>query len=448
MEKNVIERALLCSLFLDQVAILEVVGLLRPEMFSDPDHGFIYEAFTDLFNRNKRPDLILVEEEMKKKDPERYVKMGGMAYLSDGMETVRLEHNAVEYAREILHHYLLGCMHKLFVQKASECLQYGMDYLKVIENCERDLLRLRMDNSESDSLLPLSEVMKLSIDDHLDRMSRKDDSVRMLTGINGLDGLTGGLYRKEVLVLGGLPSDGKTALAMFMAMNMARQGKHVLHFSFEMTGEQTAARFFAGYAGVEAARLRIGGLREGDIDRMKRYAAGMEKTPYYFTNVSSMSLDALRAEIMLRSRKGECDVVVIDYLHTLAPLTKRGETQESVIRHTITVLKRIAVEANCAMLVVSQLNREVLKRSENGFVPIMSDLRDSGAIEFVADCVVIIGCPERFGKNTAQCGSNSSRLIKLYVLKNRNGSTGIAEVYRNDTYTSFVNPGGNLHFED
>ena len=448
MEKNVIERALLCSLFLDQVAILEVVGLLRPEMFSDPDHGFIYEAFTDLFNRNKRPDLIRVEEEMKKNDPERYLKMGGMAYLSDGMETVRLEHNAVEYAREILHHYLLGCMHKLFVQKASECLQYGMDYLKVIEDCERDLLRLRMDNSESDSLLPLSEVMKLSIDDHLDRMSRKDDSVRMLSGINGLDGLTGGLYRKEVLVLGGLPSDGKTALAMFMAMNMARQGKHVLHFSFEMTGEQTAARFFAGYAGVEAARLRIGGLREGDIDRMKRYASGVEKMPYYFTNVSSMSLEALRAEIMLRSRKGECDVVVIDYLHMLAPVSKKNETIESVIRHTITALKRIAVEANCAMLVVSQLNREVLKRAENGFVPMMSDLRDSGAIEFVADCVVIINRPERFEKDLSKYGANGSHLLKLYVLKNRNGSTGIAEVYRNDTYTSFVNPGGNLHFED
>ena len=448
MEKNVIERALLCSLFLDQVAILEVVGLLRPEMFSDPDHGFIYEAFTDLFNRNKRPDLILVEEEMKKNDPERYLKMGGMAYLSDGMETVRLEHNAVEYAREILHHYLLGCMHKLFVQKASECLQYGMDYLKVIEDCERDLLRLRMDNSESDSLLPLSEVMKLSIDDHLDRMSRKDDSVRMLSGINGLDGLTGGLYRKEVLVLGGLPSDDKTALAMFMAMNMARQGKHVLHFSFEMTGEQTAARFFAGYAGVEAARLRIGGLREGDIDRMKRYASGVEKMPYYFTNVSSMSLEALRAEIMLRSRKGECDVVVIDYLHMLAPVSKKNETIESVIRHTITALKRIAVEANCAMLVVSQLNREVLKRAENGFVPMMSDLRDSGAIEFVADCVVIINRPERFEKDLSKYGANGSHLLKLYVLKNRNGSTGIAEVYRNDTYTSFVNPGGNLHFED
>ena len=387
-------------------------------------------------------------EEVNENDPERYLKMGGMAYLSDGMETVRLEHNAVEYAREILHHYLLGCMHKLFVQKASECLQYGMDYLKVIEDCERDLLRLRMDNSESDSLLPLSEVMKLSIDDHLDRMSRKDDSVRMLSGINGLDGLTGGLYRKEVLVLGGLPSDGKTALAMFMAMNMARQGKHVLHFSFEMTGEQTAARFFAGYAGVEAARLRIGGLREGDIDRMKRYASGVEKMPYYFTNVSSMSLEALRAEIMLRSRKGECDVVVIDYLHMLAPVSKKNETIESVIRHTITALKRIAVEANCAMLVVSQLNREVLKRAENGFVPMMSDLRDSGAIEFVADCVVIINRPERFEKDLSKYGANGSHLLKLYVLKNRNGSTGIAEVYRNDTYTSFVNPGGNLHFED
>ena len=448
MEKNVIERALLCSLFLDQVAILEVVGLLRPEMFSDPDHGFIYEAFTDLFNRNKRPDLILVEEKMKKKDPERYLKMGGIAYLSDGMETVRLEYNAVEYAREILRHYLLACMHKLFVQKASECLQYGTDYQKVIEDCERDLLRLRMDNSESDSLQPLSEVMKQSIDIHLDRMSHKDDPVRMLTGISGLDGLTGGLYRKEVLVLGGLPSDGKTALAMFMAMNLACKGKHVLHFSFEMTGDQTAARFFAGYAGVEAARLRIGGLREEDIDRMKRYVSGMERMPYYFANVSSMSLEALRAEVMLRSRKDECEAVVIDYLHTLAPPTKKGETQESVIRNTITALKRIAVEANCAMLVVSQLNREVLKRAENGFVPMMSDLRDSGAIEFVADCVVIINRPERFEKNLDKYGENASHLVKLYVLKNRNGSTGIAELYRNDTYTSFVNPGGNLHFED
>ena len=215
-----------------------------------------------------------------------------------------------------------------------------------------------------------------------------------------------------------------------------------------MTGEQTAARFFAGYAGVEASRLRIGGLREGDIDRMKRYASGVEKMPYYFTNVSSMSLEALRAEIMLRSRKGECDVVVIDYLHMLAPVSKKNETIESVIRHTITALKRIAVEANCAMLVVSQLNREVLKRAENGFVPMMSDLRDSGAIEFVADCVVIINRPERFEKDLSKYGANGSHLLKLYVLKNRNGSTGIAEVYRNDTYTSFVNPGGNLHFED
>ena len=445
MEKNVIERALLCSLFLDQVAILEVVGLLRPEMFSDPDHGFIYEAFTDLFNRNKRPDLILVEEEMKKNDPERYLKMGGMAYLSDGMETVRLEHNAVEYAREILHHYLLGCMHKLFVQKASECLQYGMDYLKVIEDCERDLLRLRMDNSESDSLLPLSEVMKLSIDDHLDRMSRKDDSVRMLSGINGLDGLTGGLYRKEVLVLGGLPSDGKTALAMFMAMNMARQGKHVLHFSFEMTGEQTAARFFAGYAGVEPELLRIGGLQTRDLEKMEKYAGTLEDLPYHFINPASSSLESLRAQAQLMHRKGQCDLILVDYLHQMVGQPGKGETMESLVNNYIRGLKKIATELNCAILVVSQLNREVHKREEH--LPVLSDLRDSGAIEQVADNVVILHRPEEYGIPKTTEGRSTHHLIRMYVLKTRNGARGVADVYRNKSFTYFWNPDRKLNME-
>lgn len=448
MEKNAVERALLCSLFLDRVAILEVASVLRPEMFSDPDYGFIYEAFTSVYNAGRQPDLVLVEVEMKKKDPERCRRMGGVSYLADGMESVRLESNALEYAREIRRCYLKGYLHKLFVKKAAECLQEGSDYRMVMEECERDLLRLREEHAEADSLVPLSLLAERAIGNHVDRMQRKDDPVRILTGIAGIDGLSGGLYKKEVMVLGGLSSDGKTALASFMAMNMARRGKHVLHFSFEMTGDQTMARFFAGYAGVEADRLRIGGLREGDIEKMRRYRSELEGLPYYFTNLHSMSLEALRAEIMLRQRKGECDVVVIDYLHTLAPERRKNETQEAVIRAAITALKSIAVEAGCAMLVVSQLNREVLKRSDSDFIPQMSDLRDSGAIEYVADSVVIISRPERFIGKKDKNGKELSRLLRLYMLKNRNGATGIAEVYRNDTFTYFTNPGGNLHFED
>lgn len=446
--KDPVERALLCALFLDRVAISEVVAIMRPEMFSDPDYGFIYEAFVGMYNRGEQPDLVLVEVEMKKADMPRTLKMGGVSYLSDGMEEIRLEYNAKEYAREIRRRYMLVCLHQLFKQEMAECLQFGADYQQVMEGCEKKLLALREENSEADSLKPLGELAVESIRNQIDRMNRKDDPNRMLTGIVGIDGVSGGFYRKELTVLGGLSSDGKTALSTFIAMNMARKGKHVLHFSFEMTGEQTMSRFFTGYAGVEADRLRIGGLRGSDLDQMKQYALNIRNLPYYFTNASSMTVESLRAEVMLRNKKGECDVVLVDYLHTLAPAPGKGETLESVIRATITALKSIAVEANCVMLVVSQLNREVMKRAEKAFIPQMSDLRDSGAIEYVADGVIIIGRPERFGITTDEKGRSTARMMKLYMLKNRCGATGVAEVYRNDTFTYFTNPGENLHFED
>lgn len=449
MENNLVEKALLCSLFLDKVAILEVVSQVRPEMFSDPDYGFIYESFAALYERGEEPDMILVELEMSKRDPERCRRLKGISYISEEMQNFRLEHNAAEYAKEIRSQYLLKSLHQLFVCKASECLKPGADYHKLLEECEGALLKLREENNETDSLVPLSELAEQSIAHQVERMNRKDDPVRMLTGIDGVDGLTGGIYRKELMVLGAKTSSGKTALAMFIAHNIAHRKKSVLYFSFEMTGDQTMSRLFTGYANVEADRLRIGGLRKEDLKLMKAYAERLKGVPFYFANPPSMSLAALRAEIMLKQRKGECDVVVIDYLHSAAPLPEGKETQEAVIRSMITGLKSIAVEANCAMIVLSQLNRESVKRGEekSKYIPMLTDLRDSGAVEYVADCVLMLSRPElddpKYNKY-----SKGPKQIDIYVLKNRNGATGITKVYHNETFTHFTNPDPDLHFDD
>lgn len=448
MEKDMVERALLCSLFLNDSAILEVVSVVRPEMFVDQNYGFIYEVYVEEFESGKLPDMVLVDVGMKKKDLERSRKMGGISYIADGLAEIRLDHNAIAYAIEIRRVYMLACLQKLFMKKMLESQQFESDYQVVMEQCEKELLELRADNAEVDPLKSLYQVANESIDYQLMRMNNEKDPVRMLTGLVAIDGLSGGLYRKEMLVLGGLPSDGKTALASFIGMNLARRGYHVLHFSFEMTGIQTMARFNTGFGKVEADRQRIGGLREQDIKKMKDYAEGLKMLPYYFTNVPTMTVEALRAQVMLRKRKGQCDMVLIDYLHLLAPAQKKGETPESVIRYTIMQLSSIAREADCAMLVVSQLNRDVVKRTENGFIPQMNDLRDSGAIEFVADCVVILSRPWRFGIQADKSGRSTEKLINLYMLKNRNGTTGVGEVFRNDTFTYFTNPGGSLPFAD
>ena len=447
-ERVRVEKALLCALFLDKVVILDVVSLLRPEMFSDPDYAFVYEAFVDLYNRGVEPDMILVDAEMGKKDPDRFRKMGGLACISDGMEEVRLEHNALEYAREIRRSFMLNCLSREFKRLALACQASDADYRMVMEDCGKTLLKLREDNSETDSLMALSEVGEMAIRDQEERLKHKDDPARFLTGIYGIDGLSGGLYRKEVMVIGGLSSDGKTALSSFIAMNIAKQGKHVLHFSFEMTGEQTMSRFFSGYAGVEADRLRIGGLRDTDLEKMRRYVEQFRNLNYSFVNVPSMSLEALRAEIHRKSSKGECDFILIDYLHTLAQYQGKNETLESVIRSTITALRSYAVEFNCAMVVVSQLNREIFKRNEKCPVPLMSDLRDSGAIEYTADNVIIINRPARFGAKVTDDGRSTAGLLRLYLLKNRCGAPGVVDVYHNKTFTYFTNPDETFPFAD
>lgn len=444
-ERNV-ERAFLCALFLDKDILAEVITKVQPRMFADPNLGFIYSAVTSLWQRGEQPDMVLTETEMKKMDLARSQEMGGLSYFTAEMDNYRLEHNAQAYAAEIKRLYMLERLKKLFQKLGLTASQFETDYLELINTTEFELIALREESTEEQPLVPLAELAAASIAKHRDRMNHKEDPYRMLTGINQLDGITGGLYRGEQIVLGGLTSDGKTALAMFIAMNVALAGKHVLHFSMEMTADQTASRFFAGYAGVEADRLRIGGIRESDLGKMQQYTQKIQDLPYYFLNLSQPSIESIRAQAQLMHRKGRCDLIVIDYLHVLAQAPRKGETTESVVAHCVRGLKAIAVELNCAVLVISQLNREVTKRE--GYIPVLSDLRDSGTIEQIADNVIILNRPARFNILTDSHGRSTHDLMKLYVLKTRNGSTGIAEVRHNSSLTRFRNPEQTFQFED
>lgn len=439
MEKMNIEQALLCALFLDEKALPEVMAALRSEMFSDVNLGFIYSAFVSLYSRGEQPDMMLVETEMKKTDMARCKEMGGLAYLSADMAKYRLEHNVVSYAQEIKRLFMLDCLDKIFKKQELKANQYETDYMQLICDTESCLLALREDCSEEQPMVPLSQLAAETIDMQRNRMKHKIDPYRIRTGIHEFDGITGGLYMGEVVVLGGLTSDGKTSLAMFMAMHAARAGRHVLHFSYEMTGLQTMNRFFAGYSSVEADRLRIGGLQESDLAKMEKYAGTLQGLPYYFVNPASSNIQSLRAQIQLMHRKGQCDLVVVDYLHQLVGQPSRNETMESLVNNYIRGLKKIATELNCAILVLSQLNRDVQKREDH--IPVLSDLRDSGAIEQVADNVVVIHRPGHFREDPR-------KQIKLYILKTRNGSKGIAELYHNESFTYFWNPDRNLQFAE
>lgn len=439
LEMDLAERALICSLLLDGTAIPEVERIVRPEMFSNFGFGFAFEALIAIYNSGRYPDLVLVEIEMKLRNPEWFRTSGGLSALLERIEDFRLQRNAVEYAKVIKRSYLLDCLHKLLKCKAMACLSCTTDFETLAGDCISTIQQLCEDNREAAKMSSYYQLTLDTIRLHKQRMEQNIDLRMMRTGLRGLDGIIGGFFRKELTVLGGVTSDGKTALSMFMAMNVAKKNYHVLHFSFEMTGEQTVDRNIAAYTPVEADRLRIGGIHETDIRLMEEYAAEVEHLPYFFVDDPVMSLEALRSEVLQRSRRGECDLVFVDYLHAMDVGSDQKERQELIIRRIMVSLKKLAEEANCALLLVAQLNRDLLKRDSK--VPQMSDYRDSGAIEYVADTAIVLS------RHTAVMEKKDNPL-KIYVLKNRNGPRGVTEVYHNSSFSHFHEANKSLHFED
>lgn len=431
-----IEIALLGCLFVNRDAIAMVYGKLLPEMFGDPYLGFVYRSASLLFEQGKRPDMPMVVNEMRKLDPKLYSELGGLSFLLPEMRHHTLDYNLMDYVDVICERYQLRKLVMHCDETSIQGRAPGAEFLKEIDSLENKLVALREDSITKEALRSIGEVAQDVVERHARRIHDKDETFRVMSGISDLDGMMGGLHRGELTVLGGMTGTGKTSVAMHIARSVARTGWSVLHFSLEMTPEQTMNRFFIGDAGIAPEKLRIGGLEECDLEKMSNYADKVKGRRYFFVYDASLTVESVRAQAHMLQRRNACDLVVVDYLQLLSRKPVKGETLENVISQNMRTLKMLASELNCAVLVVSQLNRELARRG--GGVPILSDLRDSGSIEQVADCVIIL---QKSADEIDEGGRAFSgyKKMSLWLLKNRNGSTGCAETFRNESFTRFIN---------
>ena len=432
-----LEQALICTLFLDETALLDVSGIITPEMFDDGDMGFIYGCMQSIADRGEQPDLVLTENEMKRQDAERCRRMNGVNRLTEGIEYHALDYNAEAYAREVKRRWLMRSLAKHFLQQQMAALQGSADPLELMIQTDNFFRQLREETSETGHMQSLADITLDTIAKHRERRNSDVDPFSLQTGFDGYDAITGGFFRGDLIVLGGLTSDGKTALAMHMAMNIARQNHAVLHFSYEMTAAQTADRFMAGNTGVAPRHLRFGGLSDGDLEQLDSWADEIESLPYYFVNPRSHRIEDIRTTARMMQRSSGCDLILVDYLHILASVEKH-ETVEQAVSRCVKGLKDLAVELNCCVLLISQLNRKMEERDNH--TPTVADLRDSGAIEHTAENVMIIYNPSRWKITRDSKGNDLSNLLLVHVLKSRNAQTGIAEIARNPSYSRFWNP--------
>lgn len=435
-----VEEALICSILLSKSAMLKVAPVVKAGMFSDPYLGLIYRAMDELDSEGNTPDIMTVDVKARRLDEAMWEEKKGIASISRAMCECRLEEGAMFYAEEVKRLYMLRLMHALFVKLTGKAGQYATDYGELIEENEREMLALRELSSTGTPACSLVEMAGEVLEMYARREENKSDVNYIRTGIESLDHVIGGFYKGELTVLAGRPGDGKTATAMFMAMEAAMAGKSVCYYSMEMTKLQTMNRIFTGYAGVNSHHLRTGGISREEMYRMTHLMDRLRgwRLSFYYTPANTV--ENIRAQSTLQKKKGGCDLIIVDYLHLLANKMRPGDTLDQAIGRNIQMLKQIAIELECPVLVLSQMNRENERRADKTHVPELHNLRDSGVIEQVADGVLFLHRPERYGVETDTNGQDTKGLCKVYIQKNRNGEVGVASFRYNDSFTRILNP--------
>lgn len=435
-----VEEAVICALLSSESAIWQVAPVLKPEMFSDPLFSFIYTAICTLNDRGEKADLVTTDIEMHRLNEKRWQEVNGIAAINTVMTQIRHTGNLKQYVEEVKRQYMLRLLATLFTTLQAKAHSFDSSYMALIEEAESSLLELREDGIAGKQISRIGKTANDVLKMHRERLENGVDTMRIRTGIEEFDYVTGGLYKGELTVGAGRPGDGKTAVAMQIAMNAAMVGKHVCFFSLEMTALQTMNRLFAGYGGVDANHLRIDGANPDDLAKMGKMADEFQNLPLYFDHTSANTVENIRAQVMLQKRKKQCDLAVVDYLHLMKMENHGKDTVDQMIGRNIQGLKQLALDADIPILVLSQMNRNSVNRADKAHIPDLHDLRDSGVIEQVADCVYFVYIPEHYGITTDELTGESLHLVgKLYIRKTRNGSTGIARYRYNESYTRITN---------
>ena len=432
-----VEEAVISALLLDAGAIVGTFPVLKPEMFSRPDLAFIYQAVSNLYDKGETVDMITVDTEMRKTDEKRWKEWGGIKRMASLVGRIRHISGLPYYVEEVKRQYMLRLLNILFVTLGTKAAGFESSYTLLIEEAERSLLELRGRCTVGKPLERIGCTANEVLQMHRERLSTGNDRMRILSGIEEFDYVTGGLYNGELLVEGGRPSDGKTAVAMHIAMNVALSGKAVCFFSLEMTERQLISRLLCTLSGVEPDKLRFKLLDADDRRRLDKAADELNRLPLFLNYCSGSGLTEIRARCMILNRKHKLDLIVIDYLNLINVSSDRAEVKDTMdlaLGEAAGKLKTLAMELDVSCLTLAQLNRNCETRTDH--IPVMSDLRNSGEIEQIADSIAMVYRPEQYNELYDNVTHESLRRVgRLFVIKNRNGGTGEVRFRYNDSLT-------------
>jgi replicative DNA helicase len=412
------EQSVLGSMLLDREAIIVVLEFLKGSDFYKEAHKEIFEAMYDLFNKNEPVDLVTLTEELKKR--ETLEAIGGLPYLTSLASGVPITSNVRYYADIVERKSLL----RKLIKSSQDIIQLGyssdVEVVQVIEHAQKSIYDISQDRS-NEGFTPIRDVLSDTFDRIEDLYENKKGITGLSTGFMDLDKKLSGFHKTDLILVAARPAMGKSAFSLNLAQNAAiKAGASVAVFSLEMSKEQLMLRMLSAESMVDLGKIQVGNLNEEEWAKIAGAMAPLSQAKIFFDDTPGVSVMEMRSKCRrLKMEKG-LDLVLIDYLQLMEG-DGRSESRQQEISSISRNLKVMAKELDCPVIALSQLSRAPELRADHR--PILSDLRESGAIEQDADLVMFLYRDEYYHPD-----SDKKNIGEVIIAKHRHGETGTVDL--------------------
>ena len=421
------EESILGGILLDPKALSKISDSLIPEAFYVKTHQDIYRAALALQEKKKPTDLMTVSSWLQ--DNHLLDEIGGMPRLIQLIDRTVSAANIDRYAELVMDKY----MRRQLISTGGEIIELARDTTLDLENIfdesEQKVFRLTQKRPQ-DGLIFLGDTL-IETFNKIEQMHETTTLPGIETQFYDLDAMTSGLQPSDLIIIAGRPSMGKTSFALNIAYNIAQQNLPVAVFSLEMSKEQLTQRLLSSETNIESNRIRSARLSQNDLEKVFNGLDKLLKLPIYIDDTPNLTVSQMRSQVrrLQTEKKGQIGLVLIDYLQLMG---EGGDNRVQELSKITRSLKALAREIHAPVIALSQLSRAV--ESRNNKRPMMSDLRESGALEQDADLIMMLYRDEYYNPDSLDRG-----LAEVIITKHRNGPTGTIKLLFQSEFTKFLN---------
>ena len=424
------ERSVIGAMLMDKDAIITAMEMIRGDDFYDRRYGVMFETMVELYSEGKPVDLVTFQDRLREKDvpPE----ISSLEMIGELVAGVPTSANARQYAGIVREKAVLRRLIKVNEEIANACYSGKEPLEAILEDTEKKIFDLLKDKGAGD-FTPIREIA-LNTLEKIEKASQNKSAITGIpTGFTDLDYKLSGLQPSDLILVAARPSMGKTAFVLNIAQYVAlRKNYTTAIFSLEMSKEQLMNRLFSMESRVDSQALRTGNLSDSDWDKLVESVGIIGNSRMIIDDTPGITVSEMRSKCRKFKLEYGLDLVIIDYLQLMSGGRRNSDNRQQEISDISRSLKALAREIGAPVIALSQLSRAVESRTDKR--PMLSDLRESGAIEQDADVVMFIYRDDYYNKDT-----ENPNIAEIIIAKQRNGTTGTVELVWLPDYTKFVN---------